>query len=759
MPDNMYLGMDQEELARELNKEQLEAVLATEGPVLILAGAGSGKTRVLTYRTAYLISGAGVKPWNIMALTFTNKAAREMRERINAMTGEAAKNIWVSTFHSTCLKIMFSHASELGYSANFEIADQADQKSLIHDVCKKLDIDTKLYREKALLKVISSAKDELKTPEQFALENAGDFGMKTYVEAYREYQSELRHNNAMDFDDLIMNTVELFRSSKEALEYYQERFRYIMVDEYQDTNTAQFEFIRLLASKYRNLCVVGDDDQSIYRFRGANIYNILDFEKTYHDAKVVKLEQNYRSTGNILETANEVIANNKGRKVKKLWTEAESGSKIHFRQLDTASGEAAYVADDIKKKVTDGIASYSDFAILMRTNVQSKEIEDAFRVRGISYDLVKGLRFWDTKVIKDISAYLLTMASGDNDMRTLRIINLPKRSIGQSSVEKLAAFAGSRSMSLFEACAAADEANGIPPKAASAMMGFYRMLLEIRGRSRSIPLSATVDEIIKETGYMQYLAGEAESTEKFLEMSEYINKLKESLDIYEKEEENPNIVDFMRMNGVEGTSVDKDEAPESADKVLIMTMHNAKGLEFPYVYMTGMEDGLFPSYGTISDDDPMAMEEERRLCYVGITRAKKDLTLTCARQRMTNGETRYAAASRFVKEIPFGMLDMNIKPVKIERHEKFASPQAEKNKRTDFFMNEKPAAFSKRKLSNDVEQKKLDYAEGDRVRHFKFGQGTVLSIAAGGRDYEVTVNFDNAGQKKMFAGFANLKKI
>lgn len=758
MTEKINAGFEPEELSKELNREQLEAVLATEGPVLILAGAGSGKTRVLTYRTAYLIEQAGVKPWNIMALTFTNKAAREMRERINAMTGDAAKDIWVSTFHSTCLKIMFSYASELGYSPNFEIADQADQKSLIHDVCKKLDIDTKIYKEKALLKVISSAKDELKSPEQFALENAGDFSMKTYTDAYREYQAELEHNNAMDFDDLIMNTVRLFKADRQALEHYQERFRYIMVDEYQDTNTAQFEFIRLLASRYRNLCVVGDDDQSIYRFRGANIYNILDFEKTYHDAKVVKLEQNYRSTGNILETANEVIANNKGRKVKKLWTDADEGSKIHFRQLDTASGEAAYVADDIRNKVEAGTASYSDFAILMRTNVQSKEIEDAFRVRGISYDLVKGLRFWDTKVIKDISAYLLTMASGDNDMRTVRIINLPKRSIGPSSVEKLAAFAGSGNMSLFEACAEAAEA-GIPAKTAASMKGFYQMMLELREKSRRMTLSEITDEIIKETGYMQYLASEAESTEKFLEMSEYINKLKESLDLYEKEEENPNIVDFMRMNGVEGTSVDKDAAPESADKVLIMTMHNAKGLEFPYVYMTGMEDGLFPSYGTIRDEDPMAMEEERRLCYVGITRAKKDLTLTCARQRMTNGETRYAAASRFVKEIPFGMLDMNIAPIKTERHEKLADPREEKNKVTDFFMNEKPAAFTKRKIATDAELKKLDYSEGDRVRHFKFGTGTVLKIVPGGRDYEVTVNFDTAGQKKMFAGFANLKRI
>ena len=453
--------------AGELNDRQLEAVEATDGPVLILAGAGSGKTRVLTYRTSYLINEKGIKPWNIIALTFTNKAAKEMKQRISGMSDEGGE-VWVSTFHSTCLKIMFRHAEKLGYLPGFEVADAADQKTLMHDVCKKLNIDTKIYKEKSLLGRISSAKDELLTPELFAIRHEGDFRQKPYIDAYFAYQEQLKKNNSMDFDDLIMNTVTLFKNYPEVLDSYQERFKYIMVDEYQDTNSAQFEFIRLLANKYKNLCVVGDDDQSIYKFRGANIRNILDFEMIYKDAKVVKLEQNYRSTSNILDTANAVIANNRGRKPKKLWTSHEEGRKIKFKQLDSAAGEAAYIADEIRRKTEEGSATYSDFAILMRTNVQSKEFEDAFRVRGINYELVKGLRFWDRKVIKDVTSYLLTAISGVNDMRTIRIINVPKRSIGNASLDKLSAYAGENSMSLLSACAEPEKA-GISAKAGASM--------------------------------------------------------------------------------------------------------------------------------------------------------------------------------------------------------------------------------------------------------------------------------------------------
>ncbi|MBQ8956375.1 MAG: UvrD-helicase domain-containing protein, partial [Lachnospiraceae bacterium] len=456
----------------ELNNRQLEAVRATEGPVLILAGAGSGKTRALTYRAAYLMEELGIKPWSILALTFTNKAAREMKERVAAMCPEAMRDITVSTFHSLCLRILFTEADRLGYGRNFEIADQTDQRAIVREICKRLQIDTKQYKEKSLLNVISGAKDELKTPEDFAAEYEGDFYMKPYVEVYREYQKTLKANDQMDFDDLILNVIELFKTYPEVLEYYQDKFRYIMVDEYQDTNRAQFVLISLLAKKYKNLCVVGDDDQSIYAFRGADIRNILDFEKIYKDAYVVRLEQNYRSTSNILSVANQVIANNRGRKAKELWTEAEEGRKIRFRQLDSAAGEAAFIADDIRDTVEAGRAHYRDFAILMRTNVQSKEFEDAFRVRGIDYDLVKGLRFWDTKVIKDVTAFLLTVAIGTNDMRTSRIINIPKRGIGAASLEKLTAFAAASGISLLEACGRPENA-GISGKAGKGMKEFH----------------------------------------------------------------------------------------------------------------------------------------------------------------------------------------------------------------------------------------------------------------------------------------------
>ncbi len=761
----------------ELNDKQLEAVRATEGPVLILAGAGSGKTRALTYRAAYLIEELGVRPWSILALTFTNKAAREMRERVALMCPEASRDMTVSTFHSLCLRILFTEAERLGYGKNFEVADQTDQRTIMREVCKRLQIDTKQYKEKSLLNAISSAKDEMQSPEDFEAENDGDFYMKPYVLAYKEYQKMLKANDQMDFDDLILNVIEIFRNFPEVLEHYQDKFRYIMVDEYQDTNRAQFVLVSMLAEKYRNLCVVGDDDQSIYAFRGADIRNILDFEKIYKDARVVRLEQNYRSTGNILKVANQVIANNRGRKDKALWTEAEDGRKIRFRQLDSAAGEAAFIADDIRDRVEAGKAHYKDFAILIRTNVQSKEFEDAFRVRGIAYDLVKGLRFWDTKVIKDVTAFLLTVALGGNDMRTARIINIPKRGIGAASLEKLTVFAGVNGISLLEACGRCENA-GISGKAGKGMKEFYETMMELRGETAGIKLSDMLDRVIKTVGYMDYLADEADSTEKYLEQEEYINKLKDSFIEYENEKEEageePSLIDFMRMNGVEGTTVDVDTDPSNDDKVLIMTMHNSKGLEFPDVYMAGMEEGLFPGYMAVSSGDEKEIEEERRLCYVGITRAMEELTLTCARTRMVNGETRYATASRFVKEMPFGLLDMNVTPEKTERPVRFNDGTYEYPSRSEegyssvgYHAGEGavPRSAPKRrspgkiKLGRDITPVKPDYGVGDRVRHFKFGEGKVLDIKEGGRDYEVTVDFDGHGVKKMFAGFAKLKRL
>lgn len=782
-----------------MNEPQREAVITTEGPLLVLAGAGSGKTRVLTHRASYLVEEMGVNPWNILAITFTNKAAKEMRQRIDDIIGYGASDIYVSTFHSLCMHILFRHADRVGYGTDFEICDASDQKSVIRDVCKKLQIDTKMYKERMLINAISAAKDELIDPVQFTNEAQGDYRKEIIARVYTEYQSTLKHNNTFDFDDLIMKTVQLFKTCPDVLLKYQERFKYIMVDEYQDTNSAQFELIHQLAMKYRNLCVVGDDDQSIYKFRGANIYNILDFEKYYSEAKVVRLEQNYRSTGNILNAANEVIANNIGRKVKRLWTDKEEGDKIYYKQLDNAASEAMYVAEDIKRRVQNEGIKYGDCAILMRTNIQSKEFEDAFRLLQIDYDLVKGLRFWDTKVIKDLTSYILTVASGANDMRAMRIINVPKRGIGNATIDKIQAYAMMNDMSFFDACRKAEDIPGLG-RSASKVTAFAYMILRIRGKLDDMSFGEMLDEILAETDYMDYLNDEAETPEKYQEMQEYIEKLREALETYEAETEVPDIIDFMRQNGVEGNNIDTSLAgghfentlsPEEEEalrekKVLIMTMHNAKGLEFPYVYLVGMEDGLFPSYMTITGDDPDEIEEERRLCYVAITRAMKRLNITCAKSRMINGEVRYSKSSRFVKEIPFSLINLEepagsrlaeSKGNSFKRGALMSAPQA-----LDKYLDRakqrpagggyaKPAA--KKKVSATAAgaysgvlkgaqlttSGQLEYGIGDRVRHIKFGDGTVLEITKGARDFEVAVDFDNAGVKRMFAAFAKLIKL
>ncbi|MCR4909285.1 MAG: UvrD-helicase domain-containing protein [Lachnospiraceae bacterium] len=747
---------------KELNTEQARAVRTTEGPVLILAGAGSGKTRTLIYRIAYLLE-KGVRPWNIMALTFTNKAAREMKERVEAMMPDNASSIWISTFHSTCLKVMFQYAERLGYEKNFEIADTSDQKAIMKEVYKKLNLNNKMFPERRALNAISNAKDELKSPTDFARENDGDYSKEWLIKVYREYQASLLKNNSMDFDDLIMNTVSLFKTDPEVLSRYRERFRYLMVDEYQDTNTSQFELISLLAGEHKNLCVVGDDDQSIYRFRGANIYNILDFEKSFPSAAVIRLEENYRSTGNIIKAANAVIAHNTERKKKALWTGKEDGALIRFKMLESAAGEASYIAEDIRSRVSSGKSRYSDFAVLIRTNVQSKELEDAFRVRGIEYDLVKGLRFWDTKIIKDLTSYLLTVAGGANDMRTVRIINLPRRGIGQASVERALAYGAEKKLTLLECCGRASEIPGIPSKTAKAMQEFYDLIISLREDMKGGRLYEAVDRINEKTGYLETALAEAETNEKAEEMREYVNKLKETLDIYERETEEPDLLDFMRQNGLEGNALDKTGDGGNGDQVLIMTMHNAKGLEFPNVFLAGAEDGLFPGYATLNSEDPLAMEEERRLCYVAITRAEKELTITAARYRMINGETRYSEASRFLREIPIGLLDMKIEPGK-GRTESRKTGHAREDSSWELAKKSfqaKPQAYSGtfRKRTLTTPAKKPDYEVGDRVRHFKFGEGVVTDIADGGRDYEVTVSFDSAGVKKMFAGFAKLKKL
>ena len=732
-----------------LNREQQEAVLHVDGPLLILAGAGSGKTRVLTYRIAHLIDECGVNPWNILAITFTNKAAGEMRERVDKIVGYGSESIWVSTFHSTCVRILRRYIDRLGYDTNFTIYDTEDQKTVMKSVCQKLQLDSKLYKERMLLNVISHAKDEYISPNEFLLEAKGDFRQEKIAQAYVEYQKELKKNNALDFDDLLVKTVELFQSCPDVLEYYQNRFRYIMVDEYQDTNTVQFKFISTLARQYRNLCVVGDDDQSIYKFRGANIRNILDFEKVFPDAKVVKLEQNYRSTQNILNAANGVIANNRGRKEKALWTENEQGEPILFQQFQNGYEEAEYVSGEISKKVRKGEAEYQDFAVLYRTNAQSRLFEEKFLYANIPYKIVGGVNFYSRKEIKDILAYLKTIDNGKDDLAVRRIINVPKRGIGNVTLAKVQAYADSRDISFFEALEDAGEIQGLG-KAALKIQPFVHLIHEMRLSLADMSMQDLIQAILDKTGYAEELKNEDtdESKARLENIDEFINKAV----TYEEGAEEPNLSGFLEEVAL---VADIDSVEDGDNRVLLMTLHSAKGLEFPYVYLAGMEDGLFPSYMSIAADDPTEeIEEERRLCYVGITRAMKELTITCARCRMVRGETQYNNVSRFVREIPSELLArksvMPREPKKPEVPQNTSYQKAKEAFRTKTF---DPQQFKV------VKADKLDYTVGDQVSHVKFGKGTVLEITEGGRDYEVKVDFERFGVKKMFASFAKLKKV
>ena len=730
-----------------LNTEQREAVFHTEGPVLILAGAGSGKTRVLTHRIAYLIEEKGVNPWNIMAITFTNKAAGEMRERVDKIVGFGAESIWVSTFHSSCVRMLRRFIDRLGYDTNFTIYDADDQKTLMKDICKRLNIDTKVYKEKAILAAISSAKDELISPEEYELQNIADFSKKKIILAYKEYQKELKKNNALDFDDLIVKTVELFQSCPDVLEYFQERFRYIMVDEYQDTNTAQFKFVSLLASKYQNLCVVGDDDQSIYKFRGANIGNILGFEKVFSNAKVIRLEQNYRSTQNILNAANQVIQNNMERKRKTLWTENEEGEKLHFRQFMNAYEEAEYVVGEISKKVREGKGEYRDFAVLYRTNAQSRLFEEKLLMANIPYKLVGGVNFYARKEIKDLLAYLKTVDNAKDDLAVRRIINVPKRGIGATTLSRVQDYASERGMGFYDALREAEQIPSIG-RAAVKVEPFVTFIQTLRSKQEFLSPSELLKDIIESTGYVEELRNEG--TDEAEARIENIDELITKVVSYEEENEAPTLSGFLEEVAL---VADIDSVDGDDNQVLLMTLHSAKGLEFPYVYLAGMEDGIFPSYMTITADDPTEIEEERRLCYVGITRAMKELTLSCAQQRMIRGETQYNKVSRFIKEIPRELVELG-REFPEKKLKEIPMPTSYQQIKQAF----KQPAF----IPKQFEVKKaqgLDYVVGDTVKHIKFGAGVVTDITEGGRDYEVTVNFDKVGVKKMFASFAKLKKI
>lgn len=736
-----------------LNEEQKKGVFTTEGPVLLLAGAGSGKTRVLTHRAVYLIEELGVNPYHILAITFTNKAAGEMRERIDDMVGYGSENIWVSTFHSTCVRILRRFIDHIGFGTNFTIYDTEDQKTIMKDICKRLEIDTKMYKEKSFLAAISSAKDELISPEAYALRAQGDFRKMKEAAVYREYQQVLRKNNALDFDDLIVKTVELFQSDMEVLDYYQERFRYIMVDEYQDTNTAQFQLIKLLAGKYKNLCVVGDDDQSIYKFRGANIYNILNFEKEFPNAVTIKLEQNYRSTQNILNAANGVIANNVGRKAKRLWTENEEGEKIAFHQFETGFDEADYVAKDIRSKVREGMYHYGDCAVLYRTNAQSRLFEERFITASIPYKIVGGVNFYSRREIKDLLAYLKTIDNAMDDLAVRRIINVPKRGIGATTLSRVQDYADENSLTFYNALKMAEEIGTIG-RASAKIRPFVMLIQSMRSKLPYISVSELLQEIIEETGYVREL--EAENTEEAQQRIENIDELISKAVTYEESEEEPTLSGFLEEVAL---VADIDSVDETQDYVVLMTLHSAKGLEFPQVYLAGMEDGLFPGFGAICAENPTAeIEEERRLAYVGITRAKERLSISCARMRMIRGETQYNKVSRFVKEIPRELLGGTIQKEKMPD-----IPKPSMMAKNAF--SAKPMALRRtgvpeaRNFGNSAMKKQLDYAVGDTVSHLKFGTGVVKQIIDGGRDYEVTVDFSGVGVKKMFASFAKLKKL
>lgn len=803
-----------------LNDMQKEAVLATEGPVLILAGAGSGKTRVLTHRIAYLIEECGVNPWNIMAITFTNKAAGEMRERVDDLVGFGSESIWVSTFHSSCVRILRRFAERIGYDNAFTIYDTDDSKSVMKDICKRLQIDTKQLKERTILGAISSAKNEGILPDEYEMNAMGDFNRMRIAKAYKEYQKTLRKNNAMDFDDLLVNAVELFRANPDVLADYQNRLKYIMVDEYQDTNSIQFELIRLLAGANHNLCVVGDDDQSIYKFRGANIRNILDFEKVFPEAKVIKLEQNYRSTQNVLDAANAVISHNEGRKEKALWTDKGSGNRLHFRQFDHAVEEAEYIAYDVASKKREGICDYRDCAVLYRTNAQARVLEEQFVRAGVPYDIVGGVNFYGRKEIKDLLAYLKTIDNGMDDLAVKRIINVPKRGIGATTIVKVQDYADARGISFYEALEEADHIMTIG-RSAVKLQPFVTMIQVFRAKAKTYTLSELLKDVIETTGYVNQL--EADTDEEAQARIENIDELISKVVSFEEEHEEATLSEFLAEVAL---VADIDNVDSDRNKVLLMTLHSAKGLEFPHVYLAGMEDGVFPSYMSIMGDDSEEVEEERRLAYVGITRAKEDLTLTAAKARMIRGETQYNPVSRFLKEIPAELLDNRLPNSRARDYVEYDDDSYERN-----IFKKKPydmvSAYSGRSIPDDVFNKpkpvgaassaaaaaagagraaggyqtitkpkavvrpketraevkpfiargtamfgaqgitkgmqapgeKPDYEVGDRVSHIKFGQGTVKALEKGAKDYQVTVEFDQYGQKILYAAFAKLQKL
>ena len=831
-----------ENLESILNKEQCDAVRYTEGPLLVLAGAGSGKTRVLTHRIDYLIENCDVQPWNILAITFTNKAAGEMRERVDKIVGQRAREVWVSTFHSMCVRMLRRHIDRIGYTSNFSIYDTDDQKTLMRQVFKELNIDNQKIKDRAVLSAISKAKNEGMSPEDYGKQiSGGDFTEKKIAECYTLYEKKLHQNDALDFDDLLLKTVELLDTEPEVLQYYQDRFRYILVDEYQDTNDIQFNLIYKLAGKYRNVCVVGDDDQSIYKFRGANLENILSFEKSFPGAKVIKLEQNYRSTEKILDCANAVIANNKGRKQKRLWTDKKGGADVTFQEFDSANDEAYAVVREVKNTPR----AYHDQAILYRTNAQSRLMEEQCIKMNIPYQIIGGVNFYQRREIKDVLAYMKVIANAADNVAFERIINVPKRGIGDATLEKLRVFAAQNStaehvVTMYEAATKA-ELIGISGKAGKKLLEFTEMVENWKYKLRiagyldqpamdedSFSIQKLIESIRDDTGYGTEIKAEGtiEAETRFQNIEEIINKAAD----YQAGAEEPKLSEFLEEVSL---VADIDRKDDNTDLLTLMTLHGAKGLEFPKVYLVGMSDGLFPGYRSMEDHEDL--EEERRLCYVGITRAEEELVMTSARSRMVNGNFERMKPSMFINEIPDEMCKKSF----INRYGEDDMPFADafgsgrsysgsyssgsygdyrKNKRESQKYNERDeyrygsdsfgsvshgrvgsssgfgssgfgansyglsgmgsTGYMNRGSSTGTAKKKsgsgipknlvsqgvqklssLDYKEGDTVSHIKFGRGKVLSVTDGKKDYEVTVEFEKAGQKKMLASFAKLKKV
>lgn len=736
-----------DKLLNGLNPEQQKAVKTTDGPLLIMAGAGSGKTRVLTHRIGYLMVEKGVNPYNILAITFTNKAAREMRERIQKMMGGAADEIWISTFHSMCVRILRRDIDRMGFNRNFTILDTTDQQSVIKAILKEKNLDPKKYDPRAILGSISSAKNELIDPEEYS-KTAGGYMEQIVSDVYKEYQRRLQRNSALDFDDLIMMTIQLFQRVPEVLEYYQRKFQYIHVDEYQDTNRAQYMVVKQLASRFRNLCVVGDSDQSIYRWRGADIANILSFEKDYPNAKVILLEQNYRSTKRILEAANKVIDKNQNRKDKNLWTENQEGSKICYYRADSEQGEAQFVTGKIRELVKSENRKYSDFAILYRTNAQSRVMEEVLLKSNIEYTIVGGIKFYARKEIKDMLSYLRLIANPDDDISLERVINVPKRGIGSSSVDKIANFAQTHDLSLFQALESI-ELIGLSPKITKAAIEFRNIIKNYTQQQEFLSVTELVEEVLEKSGYREML-----KAEKSIEAQSRLENLDELLSVthsFEDSSEDKSLIAFLTDLALVADIDNLDDDGQKADSVVLMTLHSAKGLEFPVVFLMGMEEGVFPHSRSLMEE--AEMEEERRLAYVGITRAEQQLFLTNAQMRILFGRTNMNPESRFIKEIPEHLLE-GMEPKKAA-----ASPFPAFSKQP-----QRRAAVTRPNVSNASNASatggdEFAWKVGDKAEHGKWGVGTVVSVKGSGEGTELDIAFPSpVGIKRLLAKFAPIKK-